>query len=405
MKGRFTLLFILSLVVAAVAVSAAPGVWWGFVKITNSSGNNLSAEAGTVVDVYVNGIWKSNTTAYMGPFPGYYVATASGNTGDSVTFRIWGSAPDNTTAEVWTEGLHPGSDYGQWFNLTFTAIANSAACNHSKACTGGYCCSGATEIRQAAPYSGTAGTCQASACSASSSSSSSGGSSGGGSSSSSSSSSSTSSGGGGGSAAVTETSTVPGTVSADSTATFSFAKAADTGIATIEVTTSSTAAAVTGPQITVRETTLAAGSPTAGVSASGGSGVAPKANQEVVFQYLTITKANIQDADIKSAKVKFQVAKSWVSQNSIDHTTVSLKRLVGSAWTKQPTKFVKEDANYYHYEAEVPGFSTFAITGEQKAAPTTAFGIIDTIRGFYAGKSSYTAFDIIDIIRKFYSGG
>jgi len=167
-------------------------------------------------------------------------------------------------------------------------------------------------------------------------------------------------------------------------------KAADTGISSIEV---STASAITNPQITVKQTTLSTGQTTA-ISSSAGA----------TYQYLTITKTNIKDTDIKNAKVKFQVTKKWATDNNVDPKTVALTKYLNSAWVKQTTTYVKEVITYYYYEASVAGFSLFAITGEKKTT-YTAFEIIDIIRNFYAGKSSYTAFNIIDIIRKFYAGG
>ncbi|MBI4438752.1 PGF-pre-PGF domain-containing protein [Candidatus Woesearchaeota archaeon] len=384
-KAKFSLLLVLSVVVLSSIVLADPGVWRGFVKITNSTGNNLSAEPGTPVDIYLNGIWEANTSTYSGPFPGYYFISSVGSDGDAVTFRIWGSPTDNATAESWSPGWHTGSDYGQWFNLTFTAISNSAACNHSKACSGGYCCNGGTEVLMAAPYSGTSGTCQASACSSSSSSSSSGGGGGGGGSS-----SSSSSGGGGGSSLVSETVSITGSVAAETGANFPFTKAADTGIGGVEV---SLVSAITNPQVTVKETTLGSGQPVAIGSAVG-----------AVYQYLSLSKVNFKDSDLSKAAVKFQVLKKWVVDNDIDYSSIVLNRLVNNEWVKLTTAFVKEDSTYYYFEAETPGFSVFAITGEKKSAQSkvTAFQITDAIRGFYAGSSSYTAFSLVDLIRKFY---
>ena len=89
-----------------------------------------------------------------------------------------------------------------------------------------------------------------------------------------------------------------------------------------------------------------------------------------------------------------------LNSNSIDPKTVKLNRLVSDAWVPLATVVVSSDSGKYVYEAETPGFSIFAISGEQA---TSAVQIIDAIRDFYAGTSKLTAFDIIDMIRKFYS--
>lgn len=83
------------------------------------------------------------------------------------------------------------------------------------------------------------------------------------------------------------------------------------------------------------------------------------------YQYLEISKSNIKDEDIKNAKVKFKVERSWINENSIDEDTVSMNRLEQN-WKKLPTIKLGEDESNVYYEAETPGFSVFAITGEKR---------------------------------------
>jgi len=56
------------------------------------------------------------------------------------------------------------SDHDHQLNLSMSKLAAGSSCTYSRGCSGGYCCSGATEYTDG---SGT-GTCQASACSAAS---------------------------------------------------------------------------------------------------------------------------------------------------------------------------------------------------------------------------------------------
>ncbi len=91
--------------------------------------------------------------------------------------------------------------------------------------------------------------------------------------------------------------------------------------------------------------------------------VAPETGS--TYQYLEISKSNIKDEDIKKAKIKFKVEKSWINENSIDEDTVRLNRLQ-EGWKKLPTTKLEEDKSFVYYQAETPGFSIFAITGDIK---------------------------------------
>lgn len=383
----------LSLVITA-AFGADPAIWRGNISISNSSGSNLTAEQGAVVDAFTSaGVWLINATAKeLSSYPdGFYFVVIQGNPGDNIYLQVWGVNASGT--QSWSIGLHD-------LNLTMVAAANSAACSYSKGCNGGYCCSGATTING----HDSSGTCQATACSSSSSSSST--STGGGSSSSSSSSSSTSSStgssggtgdtagniasglqGSGGTVGVVVASSAAGSFNSGETAKIELTKPEDTGLAAVEITVANT---VSAPKVTVTTTTLTS-SQTPAVSST---------SSAAIFQYVDIVKANFQNTDVKDAKVKLQVPVKWVSDNKIDPSSVSLTKMVDNKWVKQPTAYLKKDDKFYYYEASVTGFSLFAITGQKKL---DAFQVIDAINAFYGGKSSYSAFDIIDIIKSFYA--
>jgi hypothetical protein len=79
---------------------------------------------------------------------------------------------------------------------------------------------------------------------------------------------------------------------------------------------------------------------------------------------------NINETHIDKVKIQFQVNKSWISSNNINRATIALNRYKNDNWEKLTTKEVSEDNDYVYYEAETPGFSTFAITGEQIATTT-----------------------------------
>jgi PGF-pre-PGF domain-containing protein len=89
------------------------------------------------------------------------------------------------------------------------------------------------------------------------------------------------------------------------------------------------------------------------------------------YAYFTITKTNIQDADIKTVKLKFKVEKSWVTSNNIDIATIALNRYADGQWTKMPTTKLSEDSDYIYFEAETTALSVFAVAGQSVITTTT----------------------------------
>jgi len=90
-----------------------------------------------------------------------------------------------------------------------------------------------------------------------------------------------------------------------------------------------------------------------------------------VYQYLEITKGNFYDKDMKPAKIKFKIAKTWTSNNNIDEATVRLNRYNSGEWEELATTRISGDKDYVHFESESKGFSYFAISGESKTTATT----------------------------------
>ncbi|NIA12104.1 MAG: PGF-pre-PGF domain-containing protein [Nitrospiraceae bacterium] len=84
----------------------------------------------------------------------------------------------------------------------------------------------------------------------------------------------------------------------------------------------------------------------------------------MVYDYLSITATNLTDVNV-TAKVEFKVNKSRIVDENVDETTIKLNRYDGS-WTALPTYKINEDNVSVYFEAETPGFSVFAISGEKK---------------------------------------
>jgi PGF-pre-PGF domain-containing protein len=98
----------------------------------------------------------------------------------------------------------------------------------------------------------------------------------------------------------------------------------------------------------------------------------------ISYAYLDMKVENAEGAKVEG-RVEFKIMKSWLVDNNIDEATVKLNRYdENEGWNALPTIKVGEDDDFVYFEAETPGFSTFAVTGEKKveveavAKPTPA---------------------------------
>lgn len=89
------------------------------------------------------------------------------------------------------------------------------------------------------------------------------------------------------------------------------------------------------------------------------------------FKYMSIDVDNLDDGNVDGAKIDFKVDKSWINENDIEKSSVKLVRF-HDGWSSLPTEILNEDAEYVYYAAETPGFSVFAIVGEEIAEPVPA---------------------------------
>ncbi|MAE42639.1 hypothetical protein CMO93_02620 [Candidatus Woesearchaeota archaeon] len=80
-----------------------------------------------------------------------------------------------------------------------------------------------------------------------------------------------------------------------------------------------------------------------------------------VYQYLKITKKNLANTDAGSFSVGFRVTKAWLTENGLASADVSLYRFADSQWNELTTKVTGTDSVYVNYEADTPGFSSFAV--------------------------------------------
>ena len=79
-----------------------------------------------------------------------------------------------------------------------------------------------------------------------------------------------------------------------------------------------------------------------------------------VYQYLRINKKNLKNTDAEGFKVGFRVTKSWLTANNMASGDIALYRYK-SGWNQLTTRVIGTDEGYVNYEADTPGFSSFAI--------------------------------------------
>jgi PGF-pre-PGF domain-containing protein len=91
----------------------------------------------------------------------------------------------------------------------------------------------------------------------------------------------------------------------------------------------------------------------------------------IAYVYLDMKVENAGGAKVEG-RVEFKVAKSWIAANNIDEATVTLNRYEGGEWKALSTSKTGEDNVTVYFEAETPGFSLFAVTGEKKRVEAAA---------------------------------
>ena len=367
MMNKIVVLLIASLALLIFSTSAFAALEFFDGNVT--IGSNTSTD-GAIINGYINGV-KDSTTMTVGQEgvrSNSYIMDLQCTQGDALSIRVWGIEAATVTCDATEPGVNST-------NLSVSLVTSGGACTYSSACStaNNVCCSGTTEINDG---STTGATCKSTCAAAATTTTTTTGGAG--------------SGGGGGGTSATETSSAV-TISGPTSTSIPFNKASTIAVSNIELTTTTSAAIVNG-KITVRKTTVANTVSSAIVKGS-----------TKVYKYLSITKVNIKNSDIDKATITFEVPFTWLNSNNIDKNSVKLNRLVNSDWVTLPTTRVSDSSSASIYEAETPGFSTFAISGEEIGEKLTAFQLIDIIRDFYAGTTSYTAFDIIDLIRNFYS--
>lgn len=96
-----------------------------------------------------------------------------------------------------------------------------------------------------------------------------------------------------------------------------------------------------------------------------------------VFQNMNIWVGKVGFAtpeNMENVNVEFKVLRSWVNENNINRSSITLNRYHDDKWNSLNTVEIteKEDPDHFYFSAESPGFSPFAITGEKVKVVETA---------------------------------
>lgn len=100
----------------------------------------------------------------------------------------------------------------------------------------------------------------------------------------------------------------------------------------------------------------------------------------IVFKNLNIWVGNYgwaTEKNIKDTEIGFKVDRSWVSQNNINESTITMYRYDVGAWCPLTTTKVRDDDSYLYFIAKTPGFSPFSITSSGSSATAATYQIVE----------------------------
>ncbi|MBW6519216.1 MAG: PGF-pre-PGF domain-containing protein [ANME-2 cluster archaeon] len=110
------------------------------------------------------------------------------------------------------------------------------------------------------------------------------------------------------------------------------------------------------------------------------SSLVDKAPPGIVFKNLNIWVGNYgwaTEKNIRDTLIGFKVDRSWVSQNNINESSITMYRFHESQWVPLNTTKLREDADNLFLEAKTPGFSPYAITGSSYSQASTDDEVTD----------------------------
>ncbi len=105
----------------------------------------------------------------------------------------------------------------------------------------------------------------------------------------------------------------------------------------------------------------------------------------IVYKSFNIWVGNAgygESDNVMNATMNFSVGKSWVTNNSINVSSISLYKYDDEKkeWMKLPVNLANEDDQSLHFTAKVPGYSSFVITGQKGKQSTLAAEPVATVK-------------------------
>lgn len=79
------------------------------------------------------------------------------------------------------------------------------------------------------------------------------------------------------------------------------------------------------------------------------------------YEMLEINHEDLQNEDIKSAKISFSVRDTWLQEHNIQKEDVYLYRYVNGEWQELKTVYEEDNRTHHFYSALSPGLSSFMI--------------------------------------------
>ncbi len=70
--------------------------------------------------------------------------------------------------------------------------------------------------------------------------------------------------------------------------------------------------------------------------------------------------------NLENAKISFRVNRTWIYENGINESMITLYRYNEEDWNSLSTSLIGDDENYLYFTSETPGFSPFAIAGREE---------------------------------------
>ncbi len=92
-----------------------------------------------------------------------------------------------------------------------------------------------------------------------------------------------------------------------------------------------------------------------------------------VYNYISVDKLNFTDSDIRVVNISFAVNKTWLTNNNISASNITLYRWSNNKWNDLSAVKVSEDDREVFYKVSSPGLSVFVIgtTGGAPIIPET----------------------------------